>query len=193
MVRKKMAIASLLLMWVVCGSLTAQPREAVLPEGQWPRKLTERGETAETAKAVAFRKAVDVINARLKAFVVTEDYVRQHLVDQSREGDEDKIQLAGIEHVFKQWILTFRTDPDCWRDLVHHDREAERKLSAEERQTLTSRVMLGLALVLLAGVGYVRLDDYTQRRYTGLLRLAGFGLASMVAAGMWLFFFQAPG
>ena len=49
--------------------------------------------------------------------------------------------------------------------------------------------MLALAVLLLAGWGYVRLDEYTQRRYTGWLRLAGVGVATTIAAGLWWVFF----
>ena len=55
------------------------------------------------------------------------------------------------------------------------------------------RIFLGLSLLLLTGVGYVRLDEYTQRRYTRSLRVAGVGVASAVAAGLWWVFIQSPG
>ena len=48
--------------------------------------------------------------------------------------------------------------------------------------------MLGLSVLLLAGFGYVRLDEFTQRRYTTLLRIAGIGVATSVVMGWWYVF-----
>ena len=112
-------------------------------------------------------------------FVVTEDYVRAHVVDDGRPGKE--IKNDALDKPFKEWILTYRTDNNWQADILRRDR-------AELRQTLTSRVVLCLAILLLAGFGYVRLDELTQRRYTGLLRVAGVGVASSLVAGWWWMF-----
>ena len=47
---------------------------------------------------------------------------------------------------------------------------------------------IGLACLLLAGFGYVRLDEFTHRRYTAWLRIAGVGVATTVIAGWWWVF-----
>jgi len=129
-----------------------------------------------------------------QAFVVTEDYVRTRLLDSKsgEPGKDEKIQLNDVEHVFKAWVLTFRTNNEWWKDIVRRDQEAQRKLRADERQTLGSHIVIGLAFLLLAGYGYVRLDEYTQRRYTTWLRVAGIGVAATVIAGWWWVYFQAP-
>ena len=56
-----------------------------------------------------------------------------------------------------------------------------------------TQVVLGLGLVLLTGFGYVQLDEYTNRRYTFLLRLAGATVVAVLLAGWWWLFFHAPG
>ena len=84
--------------------------------------------------------------------------------------------------------MPFRTDTDWWTDLVRRDHEEQRKARADQRHTWTAQVMLSLSVLLLAGFGYVRLDEYTQRRYTTWLRIAGIGVATSVAAGWWYVF-----
>jgi hypothetical protein len=196
MIRKNLGIASVMLMWMVCNPISAQPKAAAMPEGQWPSKVSGRGETVESAKADAFKQTIIKIrvlmerqNPPLEAFKVTEEYVRQHLVEKSYEGKEENIPLEGVDHVFKEWILVLRSDK--WPDLVHRDHEAQRQHRAEARQTLTFRVVMGLAVLILAGFGYVRLDEYTQHRYTAWLRVAGVGLATTAVAGLWWMSFGA--
>jgi hypothetical protein len=128
----------------------------------------------------------------LRSFKVTEDFVLKNaLPDAGRAGKD--LAVENIANPFKAWVVTFRTDTDWWSDIVRRDHEAERKLRAEHRQTMGSRIIIALGLLLLAGFGYVRLDEYTQRRYTTWLRLAGVGLATTMVAGWWWIVFQAPG
>ena len=104
-------------------------------------------------------------------------------------GDDFKID--GFDKPFKQWHVKLRTDTDWWKEIVRRDRVRERTIIARQRQTWTFRAMIGLAVLLLAAFGYVRLDEYTHRRYTKLLRVAGVGVVTSVAAGWWWVFIQA--
>ena len=174
---------------------------ALIRTPAWPRSVTGRGETEDIAKKDAVREAVKQVKIAmrrqdppLQSFVVDEDYVRTHLLHSKsgEPGKDEKIPLTDGEHIFfKAWVLTFRPDNEWSKDLFRRDQEAQRKLRADERQTLGSHIVIGLAFLLLAGYGYVRLDEYTQRRYTTWLRLAGIGVAAMVIAGWWVYF-QAP-
>ena len=196
MMRTTMTLASLLGLVFVCGSLGAQPKEPVLPEGRRPKSVEGMGVTQEKAKQDALDRAVKVVvglmseqTPPLEAFKVDVTYVAKHLLtDPGTPGQDDKIELEGQKAVpIKKWIVSFRTDYNWWRDIVLRDQEARRSLASQERQMWTGRIVAGLALLLVAGFGYVRLDEYTQRRYTTWLRLAGVGVAASVVAG-WLCF-----
>ena len=190
--RMLLGFAGLTLMWFACNPSSAQPKDAP----PLPRSVTGHGETLETAKKAAIAKAVQEIKETMKrsemtSFAITEDYVRTNLVDSGMPGKDFKVD--NIADPFKAWILTFRTDTDWWHELERRDQEAGRKTRAEHRQSLGSRLIIGLALVLLAGFGYVRLDEYTKRRYTTWLRVAGLGVATTALAGWWWIVVQAPG
>jgi hypothetical protein len=182
----------------ICGSLSAsaQPKEPVLPEGQWPQFAKGLGETQERAKDVAYREAVNRIHTLmrlneppLESFKVDRAYVEKHLlVDTGRPGEDVKMKLDGIgEVLFKEWILTFRTDYNWWKDIVRRDLEAQREVRGQERQAISFAAMIVIAALLLVSFGYVRLDEYTNRRYTTWLRIAGVGaLSSAVVGGWWV-------
>jgi hypothetical protein len=189
--RRLLGIAGLMLMWLFCGTSSAQPMGLAVAKG--PPGVTGHGETVDSAKKVAINKAVEEITGFMKryeftSFVVTEDYVRKHvLVDPGQPGED--VRVENFPKPFKSWTLTFRNGYS--NDLVRRDQETRRKLRADERQNLGSHIVIGLAFLLLAGYGYVRLDEYTQRRYTTWLRLAGIGVAATVIAGWWWVCFQA--
>src|ERR1019366_3432517 len=122
----------------------------------------------------------------LTSFKVTEEYVRKNILVDAGHAGKDLDALPGADP-FKAWVVTFRTDADWWQDVVRRDHEAKRQRVAAARQNLGSQVIIGLGLLLLAGVGYVRLDEYTQRRYTTWLRVGGVGVAATMAAGWWMF------
>jgi hypothetical protein len=200
--RGLLGIASLMLMGLAGCSGSAPPREArlpsraaALPKGDLPRSVTGHGVTVEAAKKAAINKAVEVISHlmtsnELKSFKLTEDYVRKNVLVGGEPGKD--LQVENIVEPFKAWVVNFHPDNDWWKDIVRRDQEAQRKLRADERQTLGSHVVIGLAFLLLAGYGYVRLDEYTQRRYTTWLRVAGIGVAATVIAGWWWVCVQAP-
>lgn len=199
--RMIMGIATLIGAWFVCGSLGAQPKEPTLPEGQWPKSVKGLGANEKKAQEISYREAATHINKLMRlqdppldAFTVNEEYVKKHLlVDEGSPGEDVKVKLHPEdkdEQVFKQWILTFKTDYNWWKDIVRHNQDAERKLRADGRHTLAARVMIGLAVLLLAGFAYVQLDEYTHRRYTTWLRVAGVGVATSVVAAWWYVFLQ---
>jgi hypothetical protein len=181
-------------MWLFCGTGCAQPLGPAA-ELKAPTEAIGDGETVEAAKKAALTKAVEKLKGfmtmcEFTSFVVNEDYVRKYvLVDAGRPGED--VRVDNIEKPFKSWKLTFRAG--YTNDLVRRDLEAQRKIRSEERQFLGSRIIIGLSFLLLAGFAYVRLDEYTHRRYTNWLRLAGVGVATTLIAGWWWIFFLAPG
>jgi hypothetical protein len=203
MIRSLLAIAGLMLLWVHSGPICANSRNPILPKSGWPRTVTALGETEEKAREIAFREAAKTITALMRmqdppmtSFVVTEDFLRDHVVENNgRPGKEVELELADKKKfTFKEWTLTFRTDhQEWWNSLVSEDQAAEQHLRAEARkshalarQALAARIAFGLAILLIASVGYVRLDRYTHYRYTTWLRVAGVGVASLVIAGCWM-------
>lgn len=199
--RMFLAIAALTTLWFFCGTSAAQPKQTALPKAALG-DLSGVGSSEENAKKNALKKAADAVNRMmaehdppLKSFVVDEAYVISHqlLRNAGRAGKEVEEKIQDNRVVSKEWIVTFRTDTDWWSEIVRRDQEAERKLRADSRQKVGGLGILGLAGLLLVGFGYVRLDEYTQRRYTTWLRLAGVGLGSMVAAGWWVIFFNGAG
>lgn len=179
--RTLLAFASLTCIWGLCGSLGAQPQDAPLPRERWQKPIIGRGETVETAKKDAYRQAkevVDFLRSQQKPLVqasdLSEETVRRHFLVNDGEADDDvKIELKpGEEQAFKQWSVTLRP-------------ETERLLRADERQTISSFGMIGLSIFLITGFGYIRLDEYTHRRYTAWLRLASLGAVVSALVGWW--------
>jgi hypothetical protein len=187
-----LCFASLSFLWVCCGPINAQAKRLEPEVGKLPTEATGFGETEAIAKAQALKDAVKRVTLLmgmqkppLESFIVDEDYARK-LVEPGQRGKDHEDPI--FKEPLKQWVMPFRTDNDWWTDVVYHDHEAQRKARADQRHTWTARVMLGLAVLFLAGFGYVRLDEYTQRRYTTWLRVAGLGVATTVAAGWWYVF-----
>lgn len=172
------AIASLTCVWSLCGPLGAQPNEA--PNPVWRKPIKGFGDSEEAARKDALHKAKDMVEgvrAALHPLVKTSDLTEndirnRFLVDGGSAGED--LKLNDVDHAFKQWIVTLKP-------------ETERMLRADERETISYLAILGLSVVLLAGFGYIRLDEYTQRKYTTWLRLAGVGVVATAVAGWWTF------
>ena len=177
----------------------APVKGAALPKGALPATEIGYGEQVAACEQNALDKVAEKISAlteyKSPLFKKRDDFIKyireKVLVDAGQEGKDVKALDNGPP--FKSWIVTYRTDTDWWREIVRRDHEAHRKLVAASRQAFASRIILGLGLLLLAGVGYVRLDEYTQRRYTSWLRVAGLGVATSAIAGWWWLFFQVQG
>jgi hypothetical protein len=190
MMRTFLGIASLMMLWAFGGALGAQSKDPVLPEGKLPHKVTGVGATEASARQDAFRKAIESVTSvmdqqHMRSFHITEEYAQKYLLCDGAPGKE--IPIHPQLDPFKQWIVSFRTDYNWWKDVVLHDRQAARQIRADDRQTLAGQTVLGLSTLLLMAFGFIRLNEYTHRRYSALLGVAGVGLTSLLLAGWWMF------
>ncbi len=183
MMRSILGISALTIIWVFCTPLSAQPRE-LANKVKLPREAIGAGETSEKARVHAVKNAHDQVvklmmahnidNENLK---IDEAYVEKHVLENDGRSGED-IQLENQDPL-KQWVYNFRTDGAWWNEIVRQDRSVE-------RSALMARIMTGLSILLLAGFGYIRLDEYTNRRFTTFLRVTGAILVGAAVAGWWM-------
>src|SRR5579883_908383 len=120
MMRTFLGIASLMLLWTFCGAQGAQSKDPVLPDAEFPHKVTGVGATEESARQDAYRKAAETVTALMeknqppmRSFQVTPDYVQKHLVTGGKAGKD--IPIHNELDPFKQWTVSFRTDCNWWK------------------------------------------------------------------------------
>ena len=169
------ALVCLVGLYFVSGSISAQPKDSNKPKADMPSQVTGHGRTEEKAKEDALREAVKLVKS--KGYSVDEDFVRDHmLADDGRAGDDLNLKIDNIDEPFKSWVVTFRYSG--WNEVARLER-------ATMRENLARNAVFGLSILLLGGLGYVRLDDYTNHRYTAWLRAAGSGLVAVILAASW--------
>ena len=199
--RTIVAFTGLAVVGLLCGTGAALSKDQSAPKGL-PSTVDGYGDTVEKAKKAALDNATSEIKKLMKrcdppieAFVATPDelraFVEEHVVDKGKPGPDEKFpnDITKRDHVFKAWVYTFRSDNDWWSEVLRRNSEMERSARAKGRESLAMRIVLGVTLVLAAAFGYVQLDDYTQRQYTIMLRLAAGAVTAVVLAGWYLMAF----
>lgn len=198
--RTILAFTSLSIVSLLCGAGEALSKDQTLPKGL-PSTVVGHGERIETAKEQALKNAANEIDRAMrrqdppiKAFESPEllkAFVEEQAIDKGKPGPDEKFpnDITKRDDVFKAWVYTFRSDNNWWNEIVRRNSELDRTARAKSRESLTMRIVLGLTLVLAAGFGYVQLDDFTQRQYTIVLRLAAGAVMAVLMAGWYLIAF----
>jgi hypothetical protein len=194
--------ASLLVLWLVsersriCAQPGAEPPRVApaAPAALAPREAKGYGLTVDDAKRNALKRAVEDVAAflhrqDLTAWQPDERYVEQYLIDGPGRADADvraidandvKAEDGAIpEVVSKVWVLPFKQTN--WDQVTRDAR-------VHERQLLSGKFLLVACVLLVAGLGYVRFDEWLQRR-GGWLRAGGVAALAVLAAvsvGWWL-------
>src|SRR5205809_348165 len=139
MVRTILGIASLLLMWTLCGPLNAQAKGPTAPKGVLKQPIVGLGQTEEAAKKDAVQRAAEAVAVVMKQcdppvrhFKADADFVKDHVLASAGKAAED-IKLEEFPAPVKQWVVTLRPYADWWQDLLRRDHIEEIKLRAEER------------------------------------------------------------
>lgn len=183
MMRFILAISAVTILWTAWTPLSAQPKEPNHVKFGVPKSVLGAGDSIESAEKNALKNAEEKINEamrnhKLTSFKVDQEFLERYVLDKKKSHSCDDIQLEN-QAPLKQWEYTFRTDRDWWSELVRRDR-------AEERHSLTSSAMIGISILLLAGFGYIRLDEYTNRRFTTALRAIGVAAVATALGGWWI-------
>jgi hypothetical protein len=178
---------SLALVWLLtCRAGGSEPAPNDPPA---PEEVKGFGPTHEVAREDALRQAVKRLREHLRRheppllhWQPSEEFVQKQLLEGPGRPGKDDEPIPGIGPS-KTWMVTLRFPHDM--TLVNWDRQAERQERAEERLSHALHLVSALFLVLLVGVGYVRLDEWTRSRYTAWLRVAGAAVLTLAAAGWW--------
>jgi len=184
------------LMWAVAlfGFWTAQEgwtadRPPSRPKN-WPWQVEGLGLDPVSAKNNALEKAREEVTARLRrckppilAWQPSTDFIHNSLVASEEAGKDLPLDPGAA----KRWILRLKQpDWDEYYRLDHEEQIALRQRRAEDRILLLGKVLGGVMVLLLAGIAYVRLDDWTKGYYTRWLQVAGAGLLIALGTGIWL-------
>jgi hypothetical protein len=183
-------IALVLLVAGLCaaGDRPAKQQKAVLltslGDSRYPTwKVTAYGETAEKADEQALEKARVVVCDYLRDqdppvhWRPDARWVDDNLVKSRTPAEQKDFQEAGLG---KAWERTLQVEVGAkqYREILEHDRQ----VSMEQRQLLLARILAGVVALLVAAVGYLRLDEATKGYYTLWLRLGALALVGAVAA-----------
>jgi len=109
--------------------------------------------------------------------VAVEDLSRHQMV-----RVEDHVQEVDLGRGERAQAVRVRVEltPSYLREVEDHAHQQR----VEQRHLLTARVLGGLVVLLMVGVGYLRLEEATRGYYTTLLRLAALGLVALAGAGL---------
>jgi hypothetical protein len=92
-----------------------------------------------------------------------------------------QVELEDLGKGYERQLLV-KVEAKERREMMEHDRQE----TMRQRQLLLARILAGVVALLVAVVGYLRLDEATKGYYTLWLRLGALGLVGGVGAVLWL-------
>jgi hypothetical protein len=147
----------------------------------WPGRVEGLGLDTDKARENALKTAREQViswlrrhEPRIISWTPSTDFI-QELIVKEGEGKEQPLGVVAA----KSWLIYLKAPP---RDKLY---QMERSQRGEERMLLLAKVLGGVLVLLLAVVGYVRLDDLTRGYYTRWLQVVGAGLIAGACAGLW--------
>jgi hypothetical protein len=154
----------------------AQP--APPKEPLWKAEISGQGTSPQAARQEAIKNAAEKLSAHLRARYPDFKYIPspQFLIDQKMvdEGRDEKMTLsdpAAPEVTLHTLVVEMREDH--LNQLLVKDRQER----GHERLWEAGHVLGGLLVMLIALVGYVRLDDWTKGYFSLPLKLGALSLA----------------
>ena len=165
------------------GAATPKAQVSASGDAKYPSwTITAWGKTPQDGSEVALEKARQELQGYLARqdppvhWQPPNDWVDKNLVKtrHSEPRDHDEEPLLG-----KGYDVTLKVEvgPKQYREILERDREERVK----QRDLLLARVLAGVLALLVAVVGYLRLDEMTKGYYTLWLRLGALGLVGAVA------------
>jgi hypothetical protein len=145
------------------------------------------GQTPQDAERSALDKATEQVKEWLErehpelAWAPTPAYLRQSgVVSQVGQATEKELERAGLV-----WSVKMRVEigPKHVKEMTGLARQQR----MQERHRIAGWVLLGVVLLLVVGLGYLRVEDATRGYLTGVLRVGTAVLAALIVAGIWWF------
>ncbi len=152
----------------------AAPKEPL-----WKAEAVGQGTSPKVARQEAIISAAEKLGAHLRArfpdfkYVPTLDFLVNHkMVDEGRD-ERLTIEDPAAPQDMTRHTLTVELRQDTLDDLLTADRHER----GQERLWEAGHILAGLVVMLIALVGYVRLDDWTKGYFSLPLKLGALSLA----------------
>ena len=167
------------------GTATPQARVSASGDARYPSwTITAWGKTVQDGNEVALDKAQKEFESFLARqdppvhWKPARDWIDQNLV-KSRHQEVKNLPDAELGEGYDV-TLKLEVGPKQYREILENDRQER----VQQRELLLARVLAGVVALLIAVVGYLRLDEATKGYYTLWLRLGALGLVGAVAAAL---------
>jgi hypothetical protein len=170
------------------GAATPRAKVSASGDAKYPTwTVTAWGKTQQDGNEVALDKAVKELDDYLARqdppvhWKPSRDWVAKNLV---KSRHEEVKEFKDEELLKKGYDVTLNVEvgPKQHREILENDRQER----VQQRELLLARVLAGVVALLLAVVGYLRLDEATKGYYTLWLRLGALGLVGGVAAALFV-------
>ena len=170
------------------GAAIPRARVSAAGDPKYPTwTVTAWGKTVQDGNEVALDRAREEVEDYLARqsppvhWKPSRDWVDKNLVKtrhpEPKDHDEEPLLGQGYDVTLKVEV-----GPKQYREILENDREQR----VQQRALLLARILAGVVALLVAVVGYLRLDEATKGYYTLWLRLGALGLVGGVAAALLL-------